>query len=70
MALQVIATTFGPGLTLQIAQVIQTHCSHNLHHYYEIIIVNNLKSNYTIFIFYNTLERLRYHLGMVVSDGS
>ena len=32
---QVVATTIDPDLTLRIAQIVQSHYSRDLHHYYK-----------------------------------
>ena len=44
--------------------------SHNLHHYYKITVICDLKPNYTILVLYNILEHPVYRLVVVVPPGS
>ena len=70
MDIQGVATTRYHDLSLRVGQIIPSHYSYDLHHYYEIKYRYNLQPIYTTYILYNMLEYSRYHLGMVVSAGS
>ena len=64
MHVQVVATTTGPNLTLQIDQIVQNYYSCELHHHYKRTINYNLQPCYTILVLYNILKHPRYYLGV------
>ena len=68
--MRVKVVSIGPDLTSWIEQIVQNHYSCDLHYYYKTTIIYNLQANYSILVLYNMLEHPRYHLGVVVLDGS